>query len=84
MSSDKDKRTKVLNLTKKGYELENKLSEIQINNIKTVFSFLTLLDSVCLYLDHMEFGCISSVTQFELIAAKQKIFQYLNSNIEIE
>jgi len=36
LSSGKDKRTKVLNLTKKGYELENKLSEIQINNIKTV------------------------------------------------
>ena len=36
LSSGKDKRTKVLNLTKKGYELENKLSEIQINKIKTV------------------------------------------------
>ena len=36
VSTGKDKRTKKLSLTKKGIELEKKLSNIQINRIKNV------------------------------------------------
>ena len=36
VSTGKDKRTKNLSLTKKGYELENRLSTIQIRKIKKI------------------------------------------------
>ena len=36
VSSGEDKRTKNLSLTKKGFELEQQLSKIQINNIRRV------------------------------------------------
>ena len=36
LSTGLDKRTKILSLTKKGQELENKLSTIQINKIKEI------------------------------------------------
>ena len=36
VSTGEDKRTKNLSLTKKGYELENKLSTIQIRKIKKI------------------------------------------------
>ena len=36
VSTGKDKRTKNLSLTSKGFELEEKLSTIQINNIKNI------------------------------------------------
>ena len=36
LSVGEDKRTKNLSLTKKGHELENKLSTIQINKIKNI------------------------------------------------
>ena len=37
VSAGEDKRTKNLSLTKLGIELENQLSNIQINNIKSIF-----------------------------------------------
>ena len=40
LTTGKDKRTKMLTLTKKGHSLEHKLSEIQINKIKSVIKKL--------------------------------------------
>ena len=44
VSTGDDKRTKNLSLTNKGYELENKLSTIQIDKIKKVLKNVTEVD----------------------------------------
>jgi DNA-binding MarR family transcriptional regulator len=44
MSTGEDKRTKNLSLSQKGSDLEKKLSEIQINNIKNIFKNISETD----------------------------------------
>ena len=44
MSTGEDKRTKNLSLSQKGIDLEKKLSEIQINNIKNIFKDINEID----------------------------------------
>ena len=68
LSTGKDKRTKILKLTKKGLDLENKLSEIQIDKIKSVIK----------QLDESEINGFKKIL-FEMITKDNKeIFERLN------
>ena len=68
LSTGKDKRTKILQLTKKGHDLENKLSKIQINKIKSTIK----------QLKESEINGFKKIL-FEMITADDKeIFERLN------
>ena len=68
LSTGQDKRTKILKLTKKGHDLEKKLSEIQINKIKSVIK----------QLNESEINGFKKIL-FEMITAdNREIFERLN------